>query len=85
MIQDLGNKIKSVATVLVANGFIKEAARLQALLDALIDGSRDKQECLSEIEGLCSVKSFGDLYVKDIDDNAWLQLLSEVRVLTKSI
>lgn len=85
MIQDLGSKIKSVATVLVANGFLREAARLQALLDALIDGNRDKQECLSEIEGLCGIKSFGDLYVKDIEDNAWLQLLSEVRVLTRSI
>lgn len=78
---ELVTKVQQVVSILSGSGFSGEAARLQGLLDALNSGSRPRHECLSEIEGLCGVKSFGDLYVKGIEYNSWMRLLSETRTL----
>lgn len=80
---ELEGKIQEVVAVLLGSGFSSEAERLRRALADLFNGRRPRRDCLSEIEGLCGVKSFGDLYVTGIDDAAWLKLLSDVRVLAK--
>jgi hypothetical protein len=80
---ELEGKIQLVVSVLLASGFSSEAERLRRALADLFNGSRPSRDCLSEIEGLCGVKSFGDLYITGIEDSAWLKLLSDVRALAK--
>jgi hypothetical protein len=80
---ELEDKIQQVVSVLLASGFSSEAERLRRVLADLLNGSRSRRDCLSEIEGLCGVKSFGDLYITEIEDSAWLKLLSDVRFLAK--
>jgi hypothetical protein len=79
---DLSEKVQQVESILIRNGFTKEAAQIRGLLDALLGHSKRRSEWLVEIRNLCGVKSFGDLYIEGIGDSEWLQLLSEVRQLT---
>jgi len=80
---ELEGKVQQVVLVLLGNGFSSEAERLRRALADLFNGNRPRRDCLSEIEGLCGVKSFGDLYITGIEDSAWLKLLSDVRALAK--
>lgn len=83
--QEFADKVRKVSAILDSSGFAAEADRLLRLLNDVVPGAASRVACLEEIEGLCGIKSYGDLYVPAIDDSAWLKLLSEVRVLARGL
>ena len=68
-----------VVDVLQMNGFEEEAAHLENLLVLLASSDEAvSKRAASEIEGLCQVRSYGNLNIKTMNGWKWNTLLEKV-------
>jgi len=58
----------------------KELERLVALLDS--DNISEKSKAAAEIQGLCHIRSYGDLAIKSMNGWEWNSLLNKVAKLS---
>lgn len=73
------NKLQRLHSLLLENGYTQYAQRLGAILEEYIGKGGLSEQTGREIRALCSVKSLGDLYIREYDNvYDWWDFLSEV-------
>jgi hypothetical protein len=73
------SNITKVISILRDNSFEQEANHLEGLLEQL--SSNDEELCKnasSEVQGLCQVRSYGNLNIKTMNGWKWNSMLDKV-------
>lgn len=74
------NTVNLVINALEDNGYSKEASDLKKLLEEIeSEDSKIKTNAINKVEGLCSIRSFGNLHISTMNGWAWNSLLGKLK------
>jgi hypothetical protein len=76
-LDSIKNQAVEIALELRGHDLLEQALLLEAQID-LLDKSESLLEALREIEGLCHVKAFGDLYLESFEGWDWPSKVSKL-------
>lgn len=82
--QKLSVLMEEVVAHLRTSGFEDDAVNLEQLITQINEGSADTATAVRDIQARCHVKWLGDVPVKDVSFNEWLQLLDRVKQAASS-
>lgn len=78
-LKDLIIAVDAVSQHLSANDFTTEANELQGLLSIAVQANEDSPAALKAIHDRCHIKWLGDLPIRELTVNEWLNLLENVK------
>ncbi|GBL06355.1 hypothetical protein [Glaciecola sp. KUL10] len=76
-LDSIKNQAVEIAIDLRSHDLLEQALLLEAQID-LLDNSQTILAALQEIEGLCHVKAFGDLYLESFEGWDWPSKVSKL-------
>lgn len=79
-LNDLIIAVAVVSQHLSANGFTTEADELQGLLAIALQANAHSPAAFKAIHDRCHIKWLGDLPIRELTVNEWLNLLEKVKI-----
>ena len=77
MLESIKSQATEVALDLRTHDLLEQALMLESQID-LLNEVNNQIDALNEIEGLCHVKAFGDLYLESFDGWDWPSKVSKL-------